>query len=223
LKPDFNVYYFFAGGFVPSWLLSRQEISAGAKLTYSLLAQQANSSGFAQLNFRMQGAALGEDEGQLARHLMELEEVGLIRVSRGNVHTEDVRVFFPPHHWMTGLERQPQGTTAQAVAPEAVTPARNSDGEEAAPTQTPLLSIRPASDAEAPASGREGRGRRRRKRPPQSKHSLGVCLQFVTYQKEVLHHDHIWNPVGLARHIYMSGDQDDEIDAWLAERSSNAA
>jgi hypothetical protein len=216
LKSDFNVYYFFAGGFVPSWLLSRQEISAGAKLTYSLLAQQANSSGFTQLNFRMQGAALGEDEGQLAHHLMELEEVGLIRVSRGNVHTEDVRVFFPPHHWMTGLESQPR------VTPEAVTPARNPTGD-AVPAQTPLLPIRPAADAEAPTGGREGRGRRRRKRQPQSKHALGVCLQFVTYQKEVLHHDHIWNPVGLARHIYMSGEQDDEIDAWLAEQSSNAA
>lgn len=221
MKGQFNVYHYFAGAFVPAWLLSRQEVGAGAKLAYALLAQQANSNGFTQLNFRMQGVALGEDEGQLARHLMELEEVGLIRVSRGNVHTEDVRVYFPPHHWMTGLGLQPQVASAQATAPEAVAPARDST-EEAAPTQTPLLPLRPAAGADVPAGGREGRGRRRRKRPL-SKHSLGVCLQFVTYQKEVLHHDHIWNPVGLARHIYMSGDQDDEIDAWLTDRSSNAA
>ncbi len=222
MKESFNVYHFFAGAFVPSWLLSRQEVGAGAKLTYSMLAQQANSSGFTQLNFRMQGAALGEDEGQLARHLMELEEVGLIRVSRGNVHTEDVRVFFPPHHWMTGLERQPQVAAAQAVASEALAPARNPAGEES-PTQTSLLPIRPAAGTDMPTGGREGKGRRRRKRPPQSKHALEVCLQFVTYQKEVLHHDHIWNPVGLAQHIYMSGTQDDEIDAWLVERASDAA
>jgi hypothetical protein len=222
LKESFNVYHFFAGAFVPSWLLSRQEVGAGAKLTYAMLAQQANSSGFTQLNFRMQGAALGEDEGQLARHLMELEGVGLIRVSRGNVLTEDVRVFFPPHHWMTGLGSQPQMSAVQAVAPEAIAPARNSTGG-AVPTQTPLIPIRSAAGTDVPTGGREGRGRRRRKHPPQSKHTLGVCLQFVTYQKEVLHHDHIFNPIGLAQHIHLSGEQDDEIDAWLADQSSNAA
>lgn len=90
MKSQFNVYHFFAGSFVPAWLLSRQEVGAGAKLAYALLAQQANSSGFTQLNFRMQAVALGEDEGRLARYLMELEGVGLIQVSRGNVHTEDI-------------------------------------------------------------------------------------------------------------------------------------
>jgi hypothetical protein len=81
--------------------------------------------------------------------------------------------------------------------------------------QSPLLTARPGA-----ASGREGRGRRRR---PQSKHAFEVCLQFVTYQKEVLRHDHIWSVTGLARHLHLSGDQDDEIDAWLAEQASNAA
>jgi hypothetical protein len=222
LKESFNVYHFFAGAFVPSWLLSRQEVGAGAKLTYAMLAQQANSSGFTQLNFRMQGAALGEDEGQLARHLMELEKVGLIQVSRGNVYTEDIRVFFPPHHWMTGLGSQPQMSAVQAVASEAVASAQNSTGG-AAPAQAPLSPIRSAAGTDVPTGGREGRGRRRRKHPPQSKHTLGVCLQFVTYQKEVLHHDHIFNPIGLAQHIHLSGEQDDEIDAWIAEQSSNAA
>ena len=70
-----------------------------------------------------------------------------------------------------------------------------------------------------------GRGRRRGKgrRQPQSKHSFAVCLQFVTYQKEVLGHDHIWNATGLARHLHLSGEQDEEIDAYLAERASDAA
>jgi hypothetical protein len=29
--------------------------------------------------------------------LTELEQIGLIQVSRGNVHTEDIRIFFPRH------------------------------------------------------------------------------------------------------------------------------
>ena len=91
MKANFNIYHFFAGTFVPFWLLSRQVISAGAKLTYAMLAQQANSRGVTQLHFQAQATALGEDEGLLARHLTELEEVGLIQVSRGNVHQEDIR------------------------------------------------------------------------------------------------------------------------------------
>jgi predicted transcriptional regulator len=37
----------------------------------------------------MAAVALGIDEGQLARYLMELEETGLIQVSRGNLHPEE--------------------------------------------------------------------------------------------------------------------------------------
>jgi hypothetical protein len=220
VKGQFNVYHYFAGAFVPAWLLSQQEVGAGAKLAYALLAQQANSNGVTQLNFRMQGAALGDDEGQLARHLMELEEVGLIQVSRGNVQQEDIRVFFPHHRWMVGLEQPPQGGATQSAAAEVSAPQLfHGTGAE----QTSLLPTRPAAVADARASGRGGRGRRRRSRQPQSKHAFEVCLQFVTYQKEVLHHDHIWNVMGLARHLHLSGEQDDEIDAWLAEQASDAA
>jgi hypothetical protein len=221
LKVSFNVYHFFAGAFVPFWLLSRQEIGAGAKLAYAALAQQANSRGAVQLHFRVQAAALGEDEGQLSRHLMELEEVGLIQVSRGNVSHEDIRVFFPPHSWITGIEQLPQGGASQTAVPEAAAPPRLFP--EAAPSaQTSLLPTRHPGGVDARPNGR-GRRRGRGRRQPQSKHSFEVCLQFVTYQKEVLHHDHIWNVTGLARHVHLSGEQDDEIDAWLAEQSSSAA
>ena len=221
MKANFNVYYFFSGAFVPFWLLSRQEVGPGAKLTYAALAQQANSRGTVQLHFRVQAAALGEDEGELARHLMELEEVGLAQVSRGNVSTEDIRVFFPPHPWMAGLEQLSQDVSPQMALSEAAIPPRLPH-DAAPPAQTSLLPASPRVDEEARPSGR-GRRRGRGRRPPQSKHAFEVCLRFVTYQKEVLHHDHIWNVTGLARHVHLSGEQDDEIDAWLAERSSNAA
>ena len=223
MRQNFNVYHFFAGAFVPFWLLSRLEVGAGAKLTYAALAQQANSRGAVQLHCRVQAAALGEDEGHLARHLAELEEVGLIQVSRGNVSREDIRVFFPPHPWMTGLEQPSQGSPVQPSPPEAsATPRLLAEG--AGPAQTSLLPPGQNGAADARPSGRGGRGRRGRgRRPPQSKHSFEVCLQFVTYQKEVLHHDHIWNVTGLARHLHLSGEQDDEIDAWLADRASDAA
>jgi hypothetical protein len=221
LKANFNVYHFFAGAFVPFWLLSRQELGPGAKLTYAALAQQANSRGAVQLHFRVQAAALGEDEGQLSRHLMELEEVGLIHVSRGNVSSEDIRVFFPPHVWMAGLEQPTQAVTPQTPTSAAAIPARLFP-EAATTPPASLLAERPVAGAEARPGGR-GRRRGKGRRQPQSKHSFEVCLQFVTYQKEVLGHDHIWNVTGLARHLHLSGEQDEEIDAYLAERASDAA
>jgi hypothetical protein len=221
MKGDFNIYHYFAGAFVPYWLLSKQEIGAGAKLTYAALAQQANSRGAVQLHFKMHASAMGEDEGQLAGHLTELEEVGLIQVSRGNVHTEDIRVFFPRHEWMAGLEQPHQGGVLQPAATGADAPPRLLP--KAIPSaQTSLLPAHPAAGVDARPNGR-GRRRGRGRRQPQSKHTFEVCLRFVTYQKEVLRHDHIWNVTGLARHVHLSGEQDDEIDAWIAEQASDAA
>jgi hypothetical protein len=221
MKGDFNIYRYFAGAFVPYWLLSRPEVGAGAKLAYAVLAQQANSRGAVQLHFQMQAAALGEDEGRLARHLTELEEVGLIRVSRGNVLTEDIRVLFPRHEWMAGIEQPQQEGAFQSTATGAGAPPRLIP-ESTPSAQTSLLPSPPAGIVEARPNGR-GRRRGRGRRQPQSKHAFEVCLRFVTYQKEVLHHDHIWNVTGLARHVHLSGEQDDEIDAWLAEQASDAA
>lgn len=220
MKANFNIYHFFAGAFVPFWLLSRQEIGAGAKLTYAMLAQQANSRGVTQLHFQVQATALGEDEGQLARHLTELEEFGLIQVSRGNVHQEDIRVFFPRHEWMAGLEQPPQSGALQPAAVTAAPPRLLS--EAAPPAQTSLLPAQATASTDSRAGSR-GKRRGRGRRQPQSKHAFEACLRFVTYQKEVLHHDHIWSVTGLSRHLHLSGEQDDEIDAWLAEQASNAA
>ncbi|MDQ3803312.1 MAG: hypothetical protein M3416_05600, partial [Acidobacteriota bacterium] len=88
--------------------------------------------------------------------------------------------------------------------------------------QVPLLPARQVASTDVRSTGRERKGRRKR-RQPQSKHAFEVCLQFVSYQKEVLHHDHIWNVTGLARHLHLSGEQDDEIDAWLTDQASDAA
>ena len=173
MKANFNIYHFFAGAFVPFWLLSRQEIGVGAKLAYASLAQQANSRGAVQLHFRVQANALGEDEGQLARHLTELEEVGLIQVSRGNVSKEDIRVFFPLHPWMAGMEQSLQGDSLQPAALEAVASPLRLFAEGEAAAQSSLLPTQPTTAADTRSNGRGGRGRRRR-RQPQSKHSFEV-------------------------------------------------
>ena len=122
---------------------------------------------------------------------------------------------------MAGIEQSPEGVTPQPAVVEAAVTARLFP-EAAAPSPASLLATRPVAGAESRPGGR-GRRRGCGRRQPQSKHPFEVCLRFVTYQKEVLGHDHIWNATGLARHLHLSGEQDDEIDAWIADQASDAA
>jgi hypothetical protein len=48
------------------------------------------------------------------------------------------------------------------------------------------------------------------------------CDWFITYQKEVLGRRSIYDPAGLADSIFHTGQQDDEIDDWLAEQMNAA-
>lgn len=218
-KPQFNVFHQFAGCFVPYGLLSLKRLSAGAKICYSLLAQQANARGATQLNLPMLAASLGESEGNIVRYLTELEESGLIQSSRGNVNKEDVRIFFPRHPWLTGYaEPLRDSVVATSTNPAVETQPRlfaiESTLERAAEGQA-IVDRKPAQSSRS----------RRRKRwygRPRSRHSLAICLGFITYQKEVLGRRGIYDSEGLAESIYHTGKQDDEIDDWLAEQANVA-
>jgi hypothetical protein len=217
---QFNIYHQFAGCFLPYGLMSRANLSLGAKVCYSLLAQQANVRGITQLNLPMLAASLGETEGEVARYLMELERTRLIVASRGNVNREDVRLFFPRHPWLTDLAGQ-AGNVSAAASPE-----------ESAKSQPYLFAIENAATQRAPegqpANGKEGVASRRQGRKkrwfgrPRSSHSYEVCLGFITYQKKVLNKRSIYDPEGLADSIYHTGKQDEEIDEWLAEQADAA-
>ena len=83
-----------------------KNFSAGAKICYVVLAQQANSRGTTHLNLPLLVASIGESERIVVRYLVELEESGFIESSRGNVNKEDVRISFLCHPWLnrnTGL------------------------------------------------------------------------------------------------------------------------
>lgn len=219
MKESFNIYHHFAGVFLPSWLHSLSGISAGAKLTYAVLAQQANSSGTTQLNFRMLEGALGESEGQIARYLLELERVNLIHAKRGNVNTEDVRIFFPQHEWYSGsIEPSCDSFTPLTSRASGENQPRLFAAERGE-TQTPVDQI---TTGLKPASPFRKRKRKRWFGRPRSRHTLETCLGFITYQKEVLGRRRIYDPEGLAESIFHTGEQDDEIDVWLAERTNAA-
>ena len=109
---QFNVFHQFAGCFVPHGLLSIRNLSAGAKICYAVLAQQANARGMAQLNLPLLATSIGESERLAVRYLVELEESGLIESLRGNVNKEDVRISFPRHPWLTRNTSSAQVATA---------------------------------------------------------------------------------------------------------------
>lgn len=221
MSDTFSAYFFAAGAFVPYWLLSREEISAGAKLAYAWLAQQANNRNSARLHIRLHADQLGCDEGGLALLLSELEDVGLVRSSRGNVHPEDMLLHFQPHRWMEGLEQLQQGGALRAVTAEAAPPTL--PFPEAAPTaQRAQSQAGPFAAGDGRSGGRRGRGAGRRKAQPRSKHPFEVCHGYVAFQRETLGR-RIRNVMALANHLYTTGAQDDEVDSWLARRGRDAA
>ena len=219
----FNIYHLLAGSFVPYWLLSRREVSGGAKLVYSLLAQQANSRGSTQLHSQMAAVSLGVDEGQLARHLMELEEVGLVQVSRGNLHPEDLRVYFPRHPWLTSSESDQAGLQSSDYRKTSVSPRLfprevKTEGIKSTWSEQPTL---PNISPDMRAQARRRRGRRR-VGGPRSRHSRDTCHRFALYNVEVLGSKTIYNLEGFTDYLFRTGDQDSEIDEWLG-REINAA
>jgi hypothetical protein len=212
----FNVFDQFAGCFIPYGLLSLKKLSAGAKICYSLLAQQANTRGVSQLNLPMLAVSLGETEGNIVRYLTELEEKHLIKSSRGNANKEDVRIIFQRQQWWeytessrhsliptASVESQPQLFAVETSTPQALPERQALDNKK---------------------SGQTSKQRRRRRwyERPRSRHSLEVCLTFITFQKEVLGRRSIYDPEGLAESIFHTGKQDDEIDDWLTEQENVA-
>lgn len=216
---QFNVFNQFAGCFIPHGLLSLRRVSGGAKLCYSMLAQQASARGTTQLNLQMLASSLGESVADIIRYLTELEESKLILSSRGNVNKEDVRIFFPHHPWLAGYPEP----LRDSFVPAQVNPHTGTQPQlftvESTSTQT-AGGQAVADKKSIPAS----RSRRRKHwfGRPRSRHSLATCLGFIAYQKEVLGRRGIYDPEGLAESIFHTGKQDDEIDDWLAEQSNAA-
>lgn len=217
---QFNVFHQFAGCFVPHGLLSMKHLSAGAKLCYALLAQQANMRGTTQLNLPLLAASVGESERAAVRYLVELEEARLVESSRGNVNKEDVRLTFPRHPWLTRNAGAAQPATANLSAQVAEeTQPQLFAVESALPRATP--DAQADSAKKSPPSSKPKRRKRWFGRP-RSRHSLETCLKFVTYQKEVLGRRSIYDPEGLAESLYHTASQDDEISDWLEEQAEAA-
>jgi len=219
-ESQFNVFHQFAGCFVPHGLLSVKNLSAGAKVCYAVLAQQANARGTTQLNLPLLAASVGESERVAVRYLVELEESGLIESARGNVNKEDVRISFSRHPWQTQNAGSAQATIAGHAAQAAEETQPRLFAVESAFPQPAAKEREVAAKKSAPLP----RSKRRKRwfGRPRSRHSFETCLKFVTYQKEVLGRRGIYDPQGLAESLHHTTSQDDEISDWL-DVQANAA
>jgi hypothetical protein len=215
-QTTFNVFDQFAGCFVPYGLLALKKTSAGAKICYSLLAQQANARGVTQLNITLVATTLGEPESSIIRYLQELEQLRLIESSRGNANAEDVRISFPRHPWLRGQA---------LLSPVPVPVSDQSENQahlfavEAAPSQASSVE-ETATNVGAAINGSstpKSRRRRRRYGRPRSRHTYEDCLAFVTYQKEVQGRWWLYDLDRLAEFLYFTGQQDDDVSAYLSE------
>lgn len=99
-----NPYRLFVGSFIPNWLLTRREISPGAKLTYGRLAQHADKkTGVAWPRRDTLAQELGISARQIDRYLNSLRGTGLITIRRTGFKKSN-RYHFLYHRWMQAGE-----------------------------------------------------------------------------------------------------------------------
>ncbi len=95
-----NPHGLFCGSMVPNWLLSRKEVSNGAKLLYARLAQYANMGPEVYPKIETLSKEVGLCERQIRTYLDELEKHGLIEKQIRREQRLPNLYFFPFHLWM---------------------------------------------------------------------------------------------------------------------------
>jgi hypothetical protein len=100
----------FEGAWIPLWLLERHEVSAGAKLVYSILCRHSGQNGECFPGIARLAKELGfpisqEDSRSIRRHIQELVDFGLIEKEQIGLNKTN-RYYFLKHEWMENKIRQ---------------------------------------------------------------------------------------------------------------------
>jgi len=130
-----NPYKAWVGSFVPNWLLSRTEVSQGAKLAYARLAQYAGDHGVAWPKRETIAAELGISESQFDRYIKELESKhALVEVEQLGFGKAN-RYRFLMHQWISEV------MTIQDSAYMQTHESPHTQSQESADMRTPLKRI----------------------------------------------------------------------------------
>ena len=99
MEKRINPWLWQGGICIPTWLLRRPELQAGAKLCYSMLTVLFGEEEYEEISIAELVESLGLNERQVDHHLAQLVQFGLIAVhpikDRGSR-----RVEFFEHGWM---------------------------------------------------------------------------------------------------------------------------
>ena len=201
MNHHYNPYHVHGGVFVPHYLLSSSDLSAGAKLVYALLAQGADRRGEALLNARLLAAETGEGEEQVFRFMNELDVVGLVRTHRHPAGTEFVRCFFTRPAWIEGV-----GKAAES------NPVGPSDCAKPATPPASVADFTPGQRPQEPKGGSRRQRRRHDQSQPESRFSRETCVDYALACRQAGQPIH--NPFAFANKIYTTGEQDAEIAFW---------
>lgn len=179
-----------AGIVVPHWLLPRDEISLGAKVTYALMAEESSKNGAGAIHLASLSGMMGDKDGRLPGYLDELEKCSLIKL-RGNSDdaAELLHYVFPLHPWMGCVE---YGNW------------NNAQGHRSKNNPVVLHKGEGSSGAQGISQAHIDQEQ------PLSKHSYETCMWYARQRKRA--GEPIKAVKGFSTYLYWSGKQDDRID-----------
>lgn len=94
-----NPYRLWVGAFIPNWLLSRAEVSQGAKLCYARLSQYAGKDGVCYPSQETIADELGVSVRMVRRYVDELKHLKLIKIRQHGLQQPNQYLFLE-HPWM---------------------------------------------------------------------------------------------------------------------------
>lgn len=98
-KQYFNPTRLFQGIFLPLWLIEREDLTPGAKLTYGILGRFAQSTGEAWPKQELLAKTVGVSKRSVQNHIDELINAGLIEAEQRGLQKSNVYRFVW-HNWM---------------------------------------------------------------------------------------------------------------------------
>ncbi len=94
-----NPYKLFYGIWIPNWLMSRREVTAGAKVCYGELCRHAQEKGYCWPAQETLAKLMGVSVRKVGRHMKELVDAGLIETVRRGLTRTNV-YYFLDHPWI---------------------------------------------------------------------------------------------------------------------------
>ena len=215
MKNNTRAYLASAGAFVPHWLLTRTEISHGAKLTYARLTQKVDDRGVVRANPAKLAAHLGSEVRQVMLFLIELEKRSLNEIQSPLAEACPLCCLLPDHPWMDRSEPGTTNGTHDSGAPKGQSKSRGLSRDSDSHRRTDKIS---RSESVTRGNGKINCQRASR---PLSRFTYEACLKHAIRKQEA--GEPIRSVGGLANHFYWTGEQDEEIAKGLGSDDARGA